>query len=177
MELRLTHPRAGRLVGTALWDGIDETVVWKPSRDDRRSHPDLPTDARVSGRLIVRQVQPINGAKPFLLALFTTLWSPAPEILKLYGQRWNIETEMRTLKSELRLHQLTCLTPDMTAKEIEMGIAAYNLVRGLIWLAAQQSGSAPRDYGSTKARRIVQLFGSQLAAPQTSSRPSGFSIR
>lgn len=87
-----------------------------------------------------------------------------PEILNLYGQRWNIETDVRTLKSELRPDQLTCLTPDMAAKEIEMGIAAYNLVRGMIWLAAQQGGNTPRDYGFTKARRIVQLFAPQLAA-------------
>lgn len=70
MVLRLTHVRAGRLAGTALSDGIDEAVVWKPSRDYRRRHPQLPADARVSGRLIVRQVQP---SKPFLLALFTTI--------------------------------------------------------------------------------------------------------
>ncbi len=144
--------------------------MWKPSRDDRRSHPQLPAEARVHGRLIVRQVQPSNGAKPFLLALFTTLSSPQEEILNLYGQRWDIETDVRTLKSELRLDQLTCLTPDMAAKEIEMSMAAYNLVRGMICLAAQQSGSSPRDYGFTKARRIVQLFAPQLAAATDQQR-------
>ncbi len=42
------------------------------------------------GRLIVRRVQPNDGAKPFLLALFTTLPSPHEEILNLYGLRWNV---------------------------------------------------------------------------------------
>ena len=162
--LRLTVARAQRLAGGALPGRMDRRVVWKPSRDDRRSHPHLPPDACVSGRLIVRQMRPDNGTEPFLLALFATLPSPCREIVKLYGQRWRIETDLRTLKTELCLDQLTCGTPDMAAKEIEMGIAAYHLVRAVICLAAEPSGLPPRDYGFTKARRIVQVFAPQIAA-------------
>jgi Transposase DDE domain len=162
--LRLSTSRAQRLNGGELHDGIDQKVVWKPSKADRRSHPDLAADACVEGRLIVRKVQPSNGDAAFLLALFTTLVSPEPEIVKLYGQRWAIETDLRTLKSELRLDQITSSTPDMVAKEIEMGMAAYNLVRAMICLAAQQSGIPPRGYRFTKVRRILEIFGPALAA-------------
>jgi hypothetical protein len=147
--------------------------VWKPSRDDRRSHPDLPADACLSGRLIVRRVQPSNGAAPFLLALFTNLPDAESEILNLYGQRWNIETDLRTLKTHLCLEQLTCSTPDMAAKDIEMSIAAYNLVRALICLASQQSGIPPRGYSFTRVQRIVRAFTPRLAAathPQEAQR-------
>jgi hypothetical protein len=162
--LRLTGARAQRLAGGALPGRMDRRVVWTPSREDCRSHPQLPAHASVSGRWIVRQVQPENGAQPFLLILFTTLPAPRRDLLKLYGQRWKIQTDRRTLKSELRLDPLTCATPDMAAKEIEMGIAAYNLVRAVIGLAAEQSGLPPRDFGFTKARRIVQVFAPQIAA-------------
>jgi hypothetical protein len=171
--LRLTSARAQRLAGEDLQDGMDRPVVWKPSPDDRRSHPDLPADACVRGRLIVRQVQPNNGAAPVLLALFTTLTWAESEILNLYGQRWNIETDLRTLKTELCLEQLTCSTPDMAAKDIEMSIAAYNLVRAVICLASEQSGIPPRGYSFTKVRRIVQVFTPKLAAaadPQEAKR-------
>jgi hypothetical protein len=161
--LRLTVARAQRLAGQPLRDGIDRTLVWKPSRDDRRSHPELPADACVGGRLIVRQVQPNNGATPFLLALFTTMQTSEQELLALYGQRWAIETDLRTLKSTLCLEQLTCSTPDMVAKEIEMGIAAYNLVRAMIASASEQSGIPPRGYSFTKVRRIMQTFAPALA--------------
>ena len=161
--LRLTPERARRLAGEELRDGIDRCLVWKPSAADRRSHPDLPSEACVSGRLIVRQVQPDNGAAPFLLALFTTLESSQEEVLELYGKRWAIETDLRTLKSTLCLDQLTCSTPDMVAKEIDMGIAAYNLVRAMIALASEQSGIPPRGYSFTKVRRIVQTFAPALA--------------
>lgn len=171
--LRLTAERARRLAEEPLRDGIDRALEWKPSRDDRRNHPELPPEACVKGRLIVRQVQPDNGAAGFLLALFTTLPGPWQEVFGLYGQRWAIETDLRTLKSTLCLDQLTCSTPDMVAKEIEMGIAAYNLVRAMIGVASQQSGIPPRGYSFTKVRRIVQTFGPALADapnPQAAQR-------
>jgi hypothetical protein len=55
-------------------------------------------DAVVSGRFIVRQVQPSNGAAPFLLALLTLEDSPE-QVLELYGKRWNIEVDLRHLKA------------------------------------------------------------------------------
>jgi len=161
--LRLTSQRAQRLAGEDLQDGIERPLVWKPSREDRKSHPDLPPEAYVSGRLIVRQVQPDHG-EPSLLALFTTLPDPLEEILHLYGQRWNIETDLRTLKSQLRMEQLSCATAEMAAKEIEMAIAAYNLVRAVICLAAQQSGLPPRQYSFTRAARIVESFAPKIAS-------------
>ena len=85
--LRLTAARAQHLAAGGLHDGVDQRVVWKPSRDDRRSHPELPAHACVEGRLIVRQVQPSNGAEPFLLALFTTLADAPEQIVETYGYR------------------------------------------------------------------------------------------
>lgn len=161
--LRLTAQRAMRLAGEVPRDGIDRKLVWKPSAADRRSHPKLAANACVTGRLMIRQVQPDNGAAPFLLALFTTQpWSQA-EVFELYGRRWAIETDLRTLKSTLQLDQLTCSTPDMVAKEIDMAMAAYNLVRAMIVLASKQSGVPPRGYSFTKVRRIVETFAPALA--------------
>jgi hypothetical protein len=171
--LRLTAQRAQRLAGGVLRDGIDRALDWKPSAADRRSHPKLPANACVAGRLMIRQVQPDNGAAPFLLALFTTQPASQKEVFHLYGQRWAIETDLRTLKSTLQLDQLTCSTADMVAKEIDMAIAAYNLVRAMISLASEQSGVPPRGYSFTKVRKIVETFAPALAdAPnqQTAKR-------
>jgi hypothetical protein len=161
--LRVTAERAKRLAGQTLCDGIEREIVWSPTRADRKNHPDLPADASVKGRLLVRKVQPNNGGAAFLLPLFTTLPLSVEAIYDLYGQRWAIETDLRTLKSTLRLDQLTSTTPDMVAKEIEMGITAYNLVRAMIALASEQSGVPPRGYRFTKVRRILQAIGPRLA--------------
>jgi hypothetical protein len=173
--LRLTAVRARRLAGGPLQHGINRALVWKPTRDDRRSHPELPPEACVKGRLIVRQVQPDNGSAPFLLAVFTTLPGSWKEVFALYGQRWAIETDLRTLKSTLCLDQLTCSTPDMVAKEIDMGFAAYNLIRAIIGVASEQSSIPPRGFSFTKVRRIVETFGPALAdAPNSQAAKAIF---
>lgn len=156
--LRMSLSRAQRLAGQPLYDGIDRAAEWRPSREDRSSHPELPADAWVSGRLIVRQVQPDDGTAPFLLALFTTLQTDQGEILKLYGLRWNVETDLRTLKSTLHLEQLSCTTPEMVAKEINAALAAYNLVRAVTCLASERSGIPTRGYSFIRVRRIIEAF-------------------
>jgi len=159
--LRLSLERARRLAGEELRDGIDRPMVWKPSANDRRAHRGLPAEASVPGRLIIKKMQP-EGKEPFLLALFATLPTSA-EAIDLYGRRWSIETDLRTLKAQLRLKQLTCSTAEMVAKEIDMGITAYNLVRGMMAVASLQSGIPPRGYRFTTVRRILEAFGPELA--------------
>ena len=162
--LRLTLARALRLAGGALQEGIDRPILWRPSRDDRRGHPGWPGEACVRGRLLVRQVQPDNGAAPFLLYLFTTLPTDPDEIFKLYGQRWNIETDLRSLKSTLELDPLTCTTPEMVAKELDLALAAYNLVRAITCLAAQRTGRPPRSYSFTRVRNVIETFAPLVTA-------------
>jgi len=162
--LRLTAARAQRLAGGLLQDGTDRRIQWKPSRQDRRSHPELPVDAVVWGRLMVRQVQPSNGAAPFLLALFTTLEDSPEQVVELYGKRWNIEVDLRHLKGTLRLEELTCTSVEMVAKEIDVAMLAYNLVRAVIYLTAQKAGLEPRGISFTQVRNVLQVFVPRIAA-------------
>jgi hypothetical protein len=164
---RLTPVRALHLAEGPLQDGLDRSIVWKPTREDRRSHPDLPAEACVRGRLIARQVHPHNGAAPFLLYLFTTLSVDPDEVLNLYGQRWNIETDLRSLKSTLELEQLNCTTPEMVAKELDLAMAAYNLVRAIICVAAESAGILPRGYSFTRVRNVVAAFTPLVATAKT----------
>jgi hypothetical protein len=113
----------------------------------------------------VQRVQPSHGAA-FLLALFTTLELPADEVVQLYGLRWNVETDLRSLKGTLRLEQITCTTPDMVAKEIDMAMMAYNLVRATTYVAAQQAGLTPRDFSFTRVRNVINAFIPLIAAAQ-----------
>jgi hypothetical protein len=156
--LRLTAVRAHHLAGGPLTDGVDRPIVWKPTREDRRNHPDLPAEASVRGRLMARQVQANNGAAGFLLYLFATVSAGQDEILTLYGQRWNIETDLRSLKSTLRLEQLSCTTPEMVAKELHLAMAAYNLVRAITCIAAERAGIPPRSYSFTRVRNVIEAF-------------------
>ena len=168
--LRMQEQRAKALLGGPLVDGIDREVEWRPSRDDRKSHPKLPDDACVRGRVLVTLVQPCNGADPFLLVLFISL--PAAQarredLLHLYGKRWDIELDLRTLKGTLKLDQLTSLSQQMVAKEINVAMVTYNLVRAVMYAAAVQSGLAPRNYSFTRVRNVIEHFLPFIAAART----------
>jgi hypothetical protein len=121
----------------------------------------------VQGRLVVRQVQPSDGSPPLLLILFTTLDWPVEQICQLYGKRWLIETDLRSLKSTLKLEQLTCTSVEMVGKEINVAMLSYNLVRATALLAAQAAGEAPRAFSFTRVRNVVQAFAPLIASAHT----------
>lgn len=85
-------------------------------------------------------------------------------MLQLYGKRWNIETDLRSLKTTLRLEQLDCTTPAMVAKELELGMAAYNLVRAVTFLAARKAGISPRAFSFTRVQNVIEAFTPLIAA-------------
>ena len=161
--LRLTPARAKRAFGSAFNNGTDLKVEWKPSKDERRSHPKWPGDASVKGRLIIRKVYPSDGSGPLKLYLFTTLDLPAKEIVQIYGQRWNIETDLRTIKKTIRLEMLDCQTPEMIAKEIPLAITAYNLVRAVINESVQRTGKNPRQYSFSRVQDLINAWLPHLA--------------
>lgn len=166
--LRLTTVRAMRLNGGELRDGIDREIVWKPTREDRRTDPELASDARVTGRLIVREVSPSNGEKPFLLALFTTLpESVEEEIVPLYGKRWSIEVDLRHLKHSLGLEEMTCTSEEMVAKEIEVAMLGYNLVRAVMCATAWKQQLEPRAFSFKQVQTILRAFLPRIAAAES----------
>ena len=172
---RMTLQRAKSLLKEPLRDGIDRRVEWKPSDAERDKHKALPEDACISGRLIVTQVQPSDGSATFLLCLFTTLEDDREVIVKIYGHRWSIETDIKALKCTLRLDHLTSKTVEMVKKEIEVAVTSYNLVRTIMsaqelkahYQAAQQAGIAPRELSFTRVKRLLNLYGPKIAAAET----------
>ena len=156
--LRLTEARARKVNGGVLPNaGTDKKILWVCSREDRRSNRELPLGATVEGRLVVVKVFGADG-KPQKLYFFTTLDLPADRLAELYGYRWNIETDLRSLKREVRLHTLTARSKDMVEKELVLGVAAYNLTRAAIHEAATALGLSPRQFSFSLARDTVNAF-------------------
>lgn len=143
--LRLTRDRAKKIAGGSLTPGLDVPVVWPASPWDRKMHPELSADASVRGRLLVCVMA--GWSEP--LYLFTTLIEPAAEVVRCYQLRWNIETDLRSLKQAARLHRLTPRSDAMLEKELLMAMAAYNLVRAIMCLAADQAQIHPRELSFT----------------------------
>jgi hypothetical protein len=164
---RMTVARARKLNGGVLRNaGTDKQMVGTCSREDRRSNPELALHASVEGRLVVVKVWDAAGKKQKLY-FFTSLDLPAQRILKLYGYRWNIETDLRSLKCQVRLHMLTAKSKDMVEKELVLGVAAYNLTRAAIHEAAGALEASPRQFSFSMARDTLNAFLPRFAAARS----------
>ncbi len=152
---------------------MDRRIEWRPSSQERKSHQ-LPADACVVGRVIVRQVQPSNGDQPLLLALFTTLVGPPEEIVPIYGKRWNIETDLRSLKSDLRLEQLHLHQPRDGGQRTDPGdVGIQSDPRGDLSGTGHWPGAARVQLPTTGTQRVINAFGPLIAAardPQEAQR-------
>jgi hypothetical protein len=151
--LRLTASRAQKVLGgPGLRNGRRRKVVWVASSSDRKAHPDLPAGAVVEGWAVACR-NPTRQEE--ILYFFTTLGLKPRRILALYKLRWNIETDLGSLKRTVSLHQVTSQSSAMVEKEVLMAVAAYNLVRAVIFLAARRAGLAPRQLSFSAAQDAV----------------------
>ena len=153
MLLRLTPERAQKVLrGESLRPGRRRRVQWVASEQERRSHPDLPSEAVLNGWIVVCQ-SPAKTDE--ILYFFTTLDLIPKRILSAYKLRWNIETDLRSLKRTLELHQLTSKTKAMVEKEVLMAVCAYNVVRATMYLSASQAGLTPRQLSFSTSQDAV----------------------
>ncbi len=159
--VRLTDARARHLLQGRLPQQTDQRVAWKPSRWDRTHNPNLPADACVRGRVIACQLT--RQGRTVQLYFFTTLELPPEQIAELYGYRWNIETDLRSLKHTVHLHSLTARSEAMVAKELVLAVAAYNLVRGTMYAAAHVAGIDPRQLSFSRVQDVVNACLPSLA--------------
>jgi hypothetical protein len=170
--------RRGRRLGR-----YDHVVVWqrppRPGWMDEEAYAQVPKTLEV--REIRRRVQE-PGSRVQELTLVTTLCEaevyPADDIAGLYGERWQVELDIRTLKATLGLSDLRCLTPFMVAKELWVHCLGYNLVRKVAAQAAVLSGRSPRSI-SFKASQQA-LLGSwdslSLQADEKEARRIGLGL-
>jgi DDE family transposase len=67
---------------------------------------------------------------------------PKHEIARLYGLRWEIETNFRHLKTTMTMAELKCKSPDGATKELMIFVLVYNMVRAAMVAAAERQGVA-----------------------------------
>jgi putative transposase len=165
--LRLQPSRAGVVGrGLPLCSGLDRQVCWRPSAYERKRHPGLPGDASVRGRLVIQQVKASDGSS-VMLYLFTTLPLAVEQLIQLYGQRWNVETDLRSLKRTVDLQLLRCRSADMIAKELILALTGYNMVRAVMNAAAEQHQLDPRRLSFSRSQDVVNAALSGLSSSTT----------
>lgn len=162
--LRLTQVRARHLLGRKRLPAfVDRPVVWSPTTHDQVD-PGL-SKQPVSGRLLILKAHR-RGFRPQSLYLFTTLTDvqlyPPRRLLQLYGWRWQVELNFRTVKCTLQMDQSETKSADMVAKEFYAGLMAYNLVRGLMAAAAEQSSCIPADLSFSRVHGLLAAVLAEL---------------
>jgi putative transposase len=170
--LRLTEVRARKLAGPVSQPG-ERRLSWHASRWDSGKLRRLPVAAALEGRLVAARVG--RGKSKQWLYLFTTLELPVEELLQLYARRWNIETDLRSLKRTVRLHHISAQSPDMMEKEILLAVSAYNLVRAVMCMAARRSRIDPRQLSFTHVLTVVDhAWPKLIAAPSRQQHDQEF---
>ena len=88
----------------------------------------------------------------------------------LYERRWDGEVAIRSLNVTLQRDILRCKTPEMVHKEIWAHLLAYNLLRTVMAVAANESHVEPRDISFKGAKQVVTAFAPKLEAAQPEQR-------
>lgn len=111
------------------------TLNWKPTKANRKTNPDLPSDAVLSV-----QLHQFEGHSGQTMWIVTTLEIETTELAAIYARRAEIETDIRQWKHTLAMEGLRGRSVEMILKELAMAAIAYNLVVQIRHLASQQAG-------------------------------------
>jgi putative transposase len=147
--------RRGRRLGD-----YDHLVTW--TRPQRPAWMPEELYARIPETLTLRELQFVvsrPGYRSKVITVITTLTDPVAypqeEIATLFGYRWNVELDIRTIKQSLHLNHIQCKRPAMVLRQLWVTLLAYNLIRTLIATAAAVHGRQPRQLGFTLACQTV----------------------
>jgi hypothetical protein len=143
--------RYGRGERLMFWDRPP-----RPEWLDEATYQSLPPSLGV--REILVHVS-IPGRRTRRLIVATTLLDrdryDREAVAALYGARWQVELDIRSLKTHLGLGELRCQSPELLAKELWCGLLAYNLVRKVGCQAAILQGVCARQISFTAARQAL----------------------
>jgi hypothetical protein len=168
-QRRHTDFRRGRRLGK-----YDHVIQW--TRPPRPEWMDEATYATIPETLELREIRyniVEKGRRTQTLTVVTTLTDAdqytKEEIAELYGFRWNVELDIRSIKQSLNLAHVRCKSPQMVRRELWTTFLAYNLIRTTAAAAALLHDKQPRQLSFTSACQYVlsswMLFSCGAIAP------------
>jgi hypothetical protein len=137
----------------------DQIVEWvkPPTRPDWMTATQfeaLPETIRVRE---LRYRIDVPGVRTREVTLVTTLLNPkrypARELAELYAARWEIELNLRHLKTTMGLDVLKCKTVAGVLKELHVFVLVYNLVRTVMLEAGRRQRVKPNRISFIDAQR------------------------
>jgi hypothetical protein len=92
------------------------------------------------------------------------------ELSALYARRWNVELDLRNLKTTTGMDVLSCQTPQMNEKQLWVHLLAYNVIRLLMAQAASMAGVDPRELSF---KHTVQLWTEWISRGLSAAKDGG----
>jgi hypothetical protein len=159
--------KTGKRIGPNQWM---VRLYLAPQLRKRYNDDSLPRYIRV--RLIRAKFR--RNGKLKHIWLVTTLLDPRrysrSSIVKLYRQRWEIETRIGSLKTILQMNVLQSKKVKNVYSEVAATVLAHNLVWTVIHQAAQQTQTQADRISFLGAVRTILAFSFQLQTPKLSER-------
>jgi len=117
----------------------DHIVYWsKPKASDLSLEPEL--YKQLPDRMALREIRfciQIKGFRTQIVTLVTTLLDHETytyqDLAQLYGFRWQVEIDLRHLKTTMNMEFIQSKSPQMVEKEFYVHLLAYNLIRTVLW--------------------------------------------
>jgi len=162
-QSRKSDFRRGKKLGIG-----DHIVTWsKPNRRPPGMSPDefgkLPEQVEVREiHLLIQQ----KGFRSKEIIIVTSLIDAKvytkAKLAQLYQWRWQVEVDLRHVKTTLGMEMLRGKTPEMVRKEIYVHLMAYNLLRTVMWHAGKLAGVCPVRISLQGTRQHFRHFCCQL---------------
>ena len=169
---RAQYERTGSWAVESRPDG--DILVWQRPNKPRgmtgeqyRSYPK---------HLLMRQVtvdarDKNNRVKQFkVVTTILALSIDGKQIGDLYERRWDGEVDIRSIKCTMQMDILRCKTPDMVHKEIWTHLLAYNLLRTVMAVAANENDIEPRKVSFKGAKQALTAFAPKIEAARPEDR-------
>jgi hypothetical protein len=169
---RAQYERVGSRIALSKPD--DDIIVWQRPNKPRGMTGEQ--YRRYPKTLIMRQVtvdarDKNNRVKQFKVV--TTILDKAidgKQIGGLYERRWDGEVDIRSIKVTMQMDILRCKTPDMVHKEIWTHLLAYNLLRTVMAVTADENDIEPRQLSFKGAKQALTAFAPKLEAARPENR-------
>jgi hypothetical protein len=154
-QIRHVDFRRGRRLGKH-----DHLIEW--TKPDRPDWMDEATYALIPDKMVLREIR-FNvmepGRRTETLTIVTTLIDAETytkeDIAELYGFRWNVELDIRSIKQSLGMDHVRCKSPEMVRREIWTRLLAYNLIRTTAAAAALLHKKQPRQISFTSTCQYI----------------------
>lgn len=153
---RHTDFRRGQSLGRR-----DHMLTWprpaRPAWMTREQYLSLPKEltmreSKLNHRVLVTTMVDVHKTSP-------------QELSALYARRWNVELDLRNIKTSMGMEVLHCQSAQMNEKEIWVYLLAYNVIRTLMAQAASAHAMDPRQLSF---KHTLQLWTEWLARGLTS---------